>query len=789
MKRDAIVRDDSQEIDIKEYLFYFLDHWKYFLVGLLVCLCVAFFYISYVMPTYQVTSTIMVKDEKRGGNFVTELSVFEDINALNNSNTDNEVEVLRSKTLIKNVIYTTQIYKQYIGKNFWKEYDLFDESPLFVEDSLFDVKNLSYAYVMTVRPFSDSTVSLRMESNECVLLDTTNCRLPLDIQTEKGTLTLQCRDWKGLTRYNEMRVSLIPPMSLARSYLKNLKIMPVSKNSSVVNLRFNTTNTEKGIRFLDALISMYNVTAIEEKNEVAAKTAQFIEERVDMLKEELGITEHNMEEYKKKEGLTNLVSNAQMSVAQATEYEQKRVANETQLNLVQSLRSYLSTEGNRGTVIPANVGLTDAGLVAQINQYNQLLLSRNRLMRTTSENNPVVLSQTSQIEELYDNIVLLVNNVEGGLKIMQSDLHRQYEKYKGQIYKAPTQERLYEEIDRQRQIQRQLFLMLLQKREENGMAMAATVNKAKVIEESLAEPNPVSPKRSLVLFLTLCIAFVLTVIVLLLKKYFSVQIANTAQLERENLTELPVLADVPLFTEEMSEKQTKLLKVEAFRLLRTNIQFMLKGKSNKVVLFTSFVPNEGKTFVSANTAISFASLDKRVVVIGADIRNPELMTFFDEDSSKEQRGLSTYLSSDDMTIDDLVQHSKYKNLDVVSAGPTPPNSTELLSSERWDALITELKERYDYVLIDSAPVAIVSDTLVLSRVADLTLFIFRANSSNKNWFKSINNLSSSGRLSNVSVAVNCVKMDSGKNAYGNNRYGYGYGYGYGEKSYSKYYEA
>ncbi len=765
----------DDEIDVKDYLFYFVAHWRTFALSLGVCLLLAIIYLYRTMPVYQVSATIMVRDEKRGGDFLTELSVFDGINAMNNSNTDNEVEVLRSKTLIKDVICTYQLYKSYIGKKHFSSVDLFDKSPIYVVDSLFDVHSLKSSYVIELDVKSEDEFLVTLTSKKEVLLDSTFTQFPIKLMTPKGLLELNCSNITDLQEYGEYEIAVIPPITLAREYLKDLKVTTASKNSSVVNLKFNTTNEERGVLFLDALISQYNESAVEEKNEVAAKTAEFIDERVSMLSADLGSTEKDLEKYKKKEGLTDLPSNAQLYVSQGAEYEQKRVENETQLNLVTSLKNYLSKDENKEMVIPANFGLTDAELVNQIELYNKMLMDRNRLMRSTSDHNPVVMQQTAQIESMYENIRLLVKKNEDGLKIMQNNLEKQYNKYRGLIYNIPTQERLSVEIERQRQIQQQLFLMLLQKREENALAMAATVNKAKYIEECLAEPLPIFPKKSLVILVAVILALLCASVIVVLKKYFNLNISNSLDIEKEKLSHLPVLVDLPMFKLDSKQEILSGQKVEVFRHLRTNVQFMLKHESHKVILFTSFVPNEGKTFISANMAISFASLGKKVVVVGADIRNPELTNFFGENS---KNGLSNYLSSSKITIESLIKTTSYDNLDFITAGPVPPNSTELLSLPRWDDLISELKKKYDYVLIDSAPVAIVSDTLVLGRVADLTLFVFRANSSNKNWFREINKLAETNRLKNVALAINCVESKA-KFAYGKKGYGYGYGYNYG----------
>ena len=668
-------KKNSDEVDIKEYLFYFLSKWKVFALTLAAFLLFALLYLYTTMPIYQVSATIMVRDEKRGGDFLSELSVFEGIDAMYNSNTDNEIEVLRSKTLIKNVILSTQLYKKTIGKTFFRKTDLSDDSPIILSDTLMDVMSIEKPYRIEIDVEGDQ-YEARLYRGKVFEKDTVFQHFPIRLRTSCGLLDLSCEDIDRLGECSEYEIYIASPIQLARTYLKDLRVTSASKNSSIVNLKFNTTNIERGKLFLNTLISKYNASAIEEKNEVLAKTADFINERVLMLSEELGTTEKNLEKMKKREGLTDLSANAELYLKQSAGYEQQRVTNETQLNLVRSIKKYLSEDENRGNAIPSNVGLADEGLVQQINQYNQLLLVRNKLSRSTSEKNPVVLQQSAQIESLYDNIKLLVRNVENALVIEYNDLKKQHDKYRGLIYNIPTQERLSVEIERQRQIQQQLFLLLLQKREENALTMAATVSKAKIVEECMVEPEPIEPKPLLIILATALFAILFAAIAVLLRKYFNIHIENSWIIEKENLTELPILADLPFFEDNQKGLEFDEFRMEAFRSLRTNMQFLLKNETHKAIIFTSFMPNEGKTFVSANTAISFASLGKHVIVVGADIRNPELSSFFSNYSSA---GLSNYLSDKRIEIDELIIKTSIDGLDYIPAGPVPPNSTELLS--------------------------------------------------------------------------------------------------------------
>lgn len=776
---------ETEGIYLKDLIYSFLAYWKYFALSLAVCLFLAFAYLHYTMPTYRVSSKIMIRDEKRGGDFFSEMSVFDNIDMLYKANTENEVELLMSKTLIKNVIQEKNLYMNYFCKSFLRCRDVTGSSPVVVVvDSLFDLYSLPSAMVADLEMHNNNSVRLSLACDQEVLHDSLYAGFPIEVNTPYGLLSFaQSQPWGEDAEYDNICIEINSPISLAKRYIKNLHISQISKNSSVVVLTLNTTNKKQGVVFLDGLIDMYNRSAIEEKNEVATKTALFIDNRISVLTDELGETEKNLERYKKREGLTELSSNAELYLQKGAEYEQKRVECETQLNLVLSLKSYLEDEANKGSVIPSNIGLNDAGLMEQINQYNNLLLSRVKLLQTTSENNPVVVQQSLQINGLFENIKLLVSSVEKSLNISLSDLNRQTNKFKGQISNVPTQERLFVEIERQRQIQQQLFLLLLQKREENALTMAATMNCAKVVEESMADDIPISPRMPLVLFLAVVLGLFIPTVSLYLRKLFSFNVTDSYCLEQEKLTTLPVLAELPFKDSDISDEEWQMVREEPFRLLRTNLQFVSADKNSKVILVTSFVPNEGKTFVTVNTAMSFASLSKKVVIVGADIRNPQINRYF---TTKKKYGLSNYLSNDSLKTEDILEQSDVPNLDVISCGSIPPNPTELLSCPRLESLFEELRNRYDYVLIDTAPVSVVTDTLVLARVADLTAFVCRSRFLNKRSFKYINTLADEKRLPNVGIVINAVKKSrrnrySKNSGYGyNGGYGYGYSYGYGQ---------
>lgn len=768
---------EEGSVDMKELVYSFLSNWKLFVISLCVCLLGAFAYLHFTMPTYRVSSKIMIRDEKRGGGSFSEISVFDDIDMLYKANTENEVEFLKSKTLVKNVILERGLYVDYYGKSFLKRRDISSNPPVVMVDSLFDPTLLTGVLEVEMKRLDDNSVRVILSSGHTESLDTVFHDFPIEIETPAGPLDFAlARDWHRSDEFSTVLITLNHPISKAKYYINNLSLSQVSKSSSIVELKLHTTNKGRGVSFLNGLIDVYNRQTVAEKNEVASKTALFIDNRIKVLTAELGETEKNLEKYKKREGLTELSSNAQMYLQKGSQYEEKRVECETQLNLLLSLKNYLMDESNKGNVIPTNIGINDMGLMSQINQYNNLLMTRVKLLQTTSENNPVVVQQTRQIDGLLENIKLLVANVEKGLNISLSDLERQAQKFRGQISNVPTQERLFVEIERQRQIQQQLFLLLLQKREENALAMAATMNCAKVVDESLADDYPIAPKRSLVFLCALLLGIIIPVLYIYLRRVFSFNLIDSYDLEHEGLTTLPVLVELPYKDDKISDSQWRMIREEPFRLLRTNLQFMQKDKNSKVVLVTSFVPNEGKTFVASNVALSFSKLSKKTIVVGADIRNPQIKRYFEP---HVKHGLSNYLSNESISVDDIIDHNEEANLDFISGGDVPPNPAELLSRSRLEDLFSVLRERYDFILIDTAPVSIVTDTLILSRVADSTVFVCRSRCLNKRCFKYINDLAKEQRLPNMGIVINAVRKST-HNQYGDSySYGYGYGYGYG----------
>ncbi len=580
-------------------------------------------------------------------------------------------------------------------------------------------------------------------------------------------------------------------MRVAKGYCNSLSIAPTSKTTSVAVISLKNSSLQRGQDFINQLLEMYNRNTNNDKNEIAQKTAEFIDERIGIISKELGSTEANLESFKRDAGITDLTSEAQIALAGNAEYEKKSVENRTQISLVNDLRKYL--RGNEYEVLPSNVGLQDAALIGAIERYNEMLIERKRLLRTSTESNPTIVNLDTSIRAMKANVQATLEGTLQGLMITKESLDREASRYSRRISNAPGQERAYVSIARQQEIKAGLYLMLLQKREENAIALAATANNAKIIDEAIADDIPVSPKRPMIYLIALVLGVGIPVGIIYLIELTKFKIEGRADVEK--LTSVPVVGDIPL-TDEKNDKNGSIavfenknnLMSETFRNIRTNLQFMLDN-DQKVILVTSTVSGEGKSFVSSNLAISLSLLGKKVVIVGLDIRKPGLNKVFQ--LSNKEKGITQYLSNPETDLMELVQLSDVnKNLFILPGGTVPPNPTELLARNGLDRAIETLKKHFDYVILDTAPIGMVTDTLLIGRVADLSVYVCRADYTHKAEYTLINELSLEKKLPNLCTVINGVDLKKRKYGYyyGYGKYGkhygygkrYGYGYGYGQ---------
>ena len=708
---------------------------------------------------------------------------------------DNEIEVLRSKTILKEVVNSLELYITYYDEDEFPRQEMYKTSPVVVNLTAQEADKLSNAALIDMKLASDGglDVNLKVGLNE---YNKRFDKLPAVFPTNVGTFGFTLRDSlsngqvEGQKEVRHISAVVSQPFGVAKGYQWALTIAPTSKATSVATVSLINTNIQRGQDFINKLMEMYNRNTNNDKNEVAEKTREFINERIKIIDEELGNTEEKLETFKRNAGLTDISSDAQLAVSGNAEYEKKRVENGTQINLVRDLAKYINNPLNEYEVLPSNIGLTDNGLTTQLERYNELVIERKRLLRTSTENNPMIINLDMSIRAMKANVKAAIDGTLQGLLIVKADLDREASRFSRRISDAPGQERQYVSIARQQEIKAGLYLMLLQKREENAIMLAATANNAKIIDEPVAEGGPVSPKPKMIYMIALVLGVGLPIGIIFLTSFTKFKIEGRGDVEK--LTRLPIVGDVPLTGEKngsiaVFENQNNLMS-ETFRNVRTNLQFML-GNGQKVILVTSTVSGEGKSFISVNLAISLSLLGKKVVIVGLDIRKPGLNKVFN--ISRKEQGITQYLSNPEKNLMDLVQASDVsKSLYILPGGTVPPNPTELLARDGLDKAIETLKKNFDYVILDTAPVGMVTDTLLIGRVADLSVYVCRADYTRKAEFTLINELAENNKLSNLCTVINGLDFQKKKYGYyyGYGKYGkyygygkrYGYGYGYGE---------
>ena len=798
-RKDKLGEQSEEQVNIQELLFRYLIHWPWFVVSIIICIACAWGYLRLTTPIYNISATVLIKDEKKGGG----ASMSSELEKMglegfvsSSSNVDNEIEVLRSKSLAREVVNNLGLFVTYMDEDEFPSKELYHTSPVLVSLTHQEADKLPgrMEINMILQPTGALGVQITVGEKEYrKQFD----KLPAVFPTDEGTIaffanndTLSAVCPENITKERHITAFINRPFSVLKEYVSSLSIAPTSKTTSVVVISLENTNTRRGRDYINKLLEMYNINANNDKNEVAQKTAEFIDERIGIISKELGSTEQDLENFKRSAGITDLSSEAQIALTGNAEYEKKRVENQTQINLVMDLQRYM--KGNEYEVLPSNIGLQDAASAGAIDRYNQMLVERKRLLRTSTENNPTIINLDTSIRAMRTNVQATLDATLKGLQITKEDLAREASRYSRRINDAPTQERQFVSIARQQEIKSGLYLMLLQKREENAITLAATANNAKIIDEALADDNPISPKKTIVYLAALVLGVGLPVGVIYLIGLTKFKIEGRADVEK--LTSLPVVGDIPLADEKTGsiavfENQNNLMS-ETFRNVRTNLQFMLENGKN-VILVTSTISGEGKSFISANLAISLSLLGKKVVIVGLDIRKPGLNKVFN--IPKKEHGITQYLTNTTANLMDFVQPSDInKNLFILPGGTVPPNPTELLARGGLEKAIETLKANFDYVILDTAPVGMVTDTLLIGRVADLSVYVCRADYTHKAEFTLINELAENNKLPNLCIAVNGLDLNSRKYGYyyGYGKYGkyygygkrYGYGYGYGEQS-------
>lgn len=779
LETELLEIDDNQVesdwgIDIMSVIIRYSRYWKWFVAGVLVFLLAAFIFLRYSTPVYNITSSVILKDAK-SKKLEPNMNTLDALSVGMVTNLENEIYIMKSRSLVRNVINRLNLHTSYIVEGRIKETDLYTKSPVIVDMEQGQLDNLKQNISFSMQEQNGKLVVKGTSQN--MPIDTTFSSFPALLHTPNGNVSFTRRQEVPFVLSKPLQVVIQHPNAVIKEYLANLSVDPASKQAFVLKFSIKTPYPEKGIDFLNSLVEVYNNETIEDNRMEALNTQKFINERIVIINQELSDAEKDVEEYKRSQGLTDIQTDLQRNMQMGSQYEQQLVQVETQLNILNSLNDYVNNPQNRDKTIPGNVGLEDPTLAATTNEYNRLLLERERLSKGMTTDNPVMKKLDEQIGGLRQNIHSSINSVMKGLTIQRRDARNQAGLYGGKIGGLPRQEREFMELSREQQIKASLFLMLLQKREENALALAATANNAKVLDEAIVA-NKVSPRTNIILLSALLLGLLVPAGIVFLLDKLQYKIRNRADVDR--ISKVPVLGEIPRYTEgnniAVQEGEDREID-EAFRMARTNLMLTL-GTDQKVVVFTSTVSKEGKSFVALNTAISMALLDKKVLLVGMDLRIPKLKEYL---NLKSSNGLTNFLSGFEKDINQLIVPSEIlPNLDILISGPIPPNPAELLSRRTLDKAISKLRDEYDYILVDSAPASQVADTLIINRISDATVYVCRADYSSKGFLRFANDLMAKEKLNNMLLVINDVR--DFRSGYG---YGYGYGYGNDKKKSSK----
>ena len=820
MSEESILNNFEELLDEKEthhsnftlssIVSLFVLYWQYFLISLIFFCCGAMLYLRYTEPTYRVSARLLIKDEesRKMRNASQMLTNIMDLGVVSKSDgIMNEVEILKSRVLIRDVVKDLKLYSEYRHKGRVKDLVVYKKQPITVELDPIHLDSLDKVFIeggaisyITLQYYQKDSVNVvegtvyqddYQEGKTTVEFTEQLDSLPALIPTPIGTLTLTASQYYKLKPGDVYYATVMPPMVVSTKILGSMLVEQASRETDIALVTMISNNVQRSMDFLRHLVVCYNRQANDDKNEIALRTEEFINDRVVQINQELGATDEEIESFKRRNAVTGLSSDALQSVQMTNQYSSRLSEANAQIKMLDYLREYVDDPNNLYQIIPSNVGLTDQASIQLIASHNSSVQNRNRLLTALSEDAPQVQTLTATIQDLESSIKAALLQARRSAEIMRQGIVSEYSKYSGQVSSAPVQERVLTQIGRQLDVKSGIYLLLLQKREENSIALAATADKGKLVDEPVYE-GKVKPRNKLIMFLATLMGFAVPFAIIWIIGLFRYKIEGHDDVA--SLTTTPIIADVALANEKV--KSTAGIVVhenentqmdEIFRSMRTNLMFMLQG-NQKTILFTSGTSGEGKTFCSSNLATSFSALGKKVILCGMDIRKPALGRLFS--ISDKDHGLTTLLKNDYVTMQDLegqiVNSGISDKLDLLLSGPIPPNPTELLARDVFNQILQLLQEKYDYVILDTAPIGLVTDTVQIAAHADVSVYVCRADYTPKSSFGMFNGLVKEGKLTNACVVINGIDMSRRK-------YGYYYGYGrygkygkYGQYNYGNY---
>ncbi|HTF19833.1 MAG TPA: polysaccharide biosynthesis tyrosine autokinase [Chryseolinea sp.] len=761
--REKLGAQREDYIDLRQVVSKYTKYWYVFVLSLVVCAGLAYAYLYLATPQYKITSTILLKNEEADNNTFGSNTAMGELNFFTTKQRiDNEIEVLRANSLMQRAFQELGLNATYyVNGQFIKKEIYGSELPIRL--SITKLHPTAFDKLITITRKTSTTFELRDNDG-----DVTTHKFGEEVSKPYGIFTVIAAPDNRTSE--PLHILFHDIRKIAAEYSRNLKVDAVNKKASVISITLIDSVPQKGKDIINKLLELYRDEALEDRNLVAKTTIQFIDERLRFLTSEISDVEKNVEQFKAANEVTDVASNADQYLAQATESNRQLSELDIQIDVLESIETYINSQSGKLEMVPSNLTIQDPTLAQLITKFNELQLERERMLRTTLPSNPLVQDLNDQLSSLQLNILENLHNIKRGLEIARKRQQSTSGRFRSQIQKVPSIERNLLEINRQQGIKGNLYLYLLQKREESALALEVTVPKTRMLDPAIELDKPVSPKPTLVYLMAAILGLGIPFSGVYLKGMLNNKIDGKRDVRQ--LTETPILGEISHNNTGRSlivTEDTGSSIAELFRLIRSNLQFATAGKENKVVMITSSVSGEGKTFFSINLAASLTLVGKKVALLELDLRMPSLAKQL---GRAPGLGISDYLAgAKKISIEDIIRpHNGVPGLYVASAGSLPPNPAELMTSPNLAYLINSLKVSFDYVIIDTAPIGKVADAFSLGSIIDSTVYLVRSNYTSKANIELVDDIYENKKLPHPMIVVNDVHQDSKQ------QYGYGYSY-------------